>query len=484
MTLWKAKALANAFRVRMRLGLFDPLSQQPFENYGPETVGSTEHHALSADASRQGITLLTNKPLAQRSEQAEQQRPVLPLSKGNRLLVVGPNADTKTLMAGGTGGGLLSATVVCTCAKNATDWCCLASPVEAIAASNTGGTVVHLPGCSVEGARGKSGDGADKVNIAAAVHAAKTGRFDAVVFVIGGDWNVEHEGMDRTDIALPGNQAAMVSAVAAAAGPNVPSVAVMVHGGSMDITPIISTCQSVLTAFYPGVYGAQAIADVVFGDHNPGGKTPYTWYKSSYVNKVSMDDFRMANPPGRSYRYLDPANPDILIQFGHGLSYTTFDLAWSGNQGSASASIVPSEPTSLLVAAPSPAVLSNSNASAYVTFVVSVTNTGSVAGAETVFGYWTPPAAHSKNPVNASFMPLQRQLFDFGKVLLAPGETGKVTLKLSVDTLVMIDQSGSRVSTPGSYAVRIDRGAATAAVFSSVKLQGSMQVLERLPAGL
>ena len=159
---------------------------------GPETVGSAAHHALSADASRQGITLLSNTRLGGKASTLAKGRAaaagqVLPLAKGKRLLVVGPNADTKSMMAGGTGGGLLSATVVCKCATSATDWCCLLSPVEAINASNSDGgakgSVTLLPGCSINGAH------SDKANIEAAVEAAKGA--DAVVFVIGGDWSVE-----------------------------------------------------------------------------------------------------------------------------------------------------------------------------------------------------------------------------------------------------------------------------------------------------
>ena len=101
-----------------------------------------------------------------------------------------------------------------------------------ISASELFDATAMLPGCSVQEAKN------DQAQIAAAVQAVKAGSFDAIVFVIGGDWNVEHEAMDRTDIDLPGNQASMVAAVAAAAGPSVPLVSVMVHGGSMDISSV------------------------------------------------------------------------------------------------------------------------------------------------------------------------------------------------------------------------------------------------------
>ena len=211
---------------------------------------------------------------------------MLPISKGLKLAIIGANAETKTLMAGGTGGGLLSATVVCKCATSraatrkitfgpflthfsssapprtcrvvysaqcpcggtdagwclesdsmfhpilfiylfttsGTDWCCLDSPADAINASNTAGSVSVSPGASIHGT-----GAVDQLAIDEAVIAAKTA--EAVVFVIGGDWTLEHEGSDRSSIGMPGLQAEMLRRVAAAVGPKVPLVAVLVHGG-------------------------------------------------------------------------------------------------------------------------------------------------------------------------------------------------------------------------------------------------------------
>jgi hypothetical protein len=110
-------AVAHGMRIRMRLGLFDTPDDQP--TYGPELVGSPEHHRLSYEASLQGLTLLLNKPTSPGAP------PVLPLRRGQKIAVIGGNAETKTLMAGGTGGGLLSAEVVCKNATSRTDWCCI-----------------------------------------------------------------------------------------------------------------------------------------------------------------------------------------------------------------------------------------------------------------------------------------------------------------------------------------------------------------------
>ena len=190
-------ALARAFKIRLRLGLFDPAANQTYEKYGPELVGSAAHRALSAEASRQGMTLLKNQARA------------LPLDRGNRIAVIGPNAETKTLMAGGTGGGLLSAEVVCKGAKSATDWWCIQSPFDAIRAANG---PQNLTSVSVGGSI--SGPANHTAVLEATAAAASA---DAVILLIGGDWSVEHEGMDRKTIGLPGAQLELVKAVAAAA---------------------------------------------------------------------------------------------------------------------------------------------------------------------------------------------------------------------------------------------------------------------------
>ena len=119
---------------------------------------------------------------------------------------------------------------------------CVTSPYEAIAALNTaaGGRSTVNAGA---GLHGRTAEPAMAAAVAAAAAA------DAVVFVIGGDWGIEHEGMDRTTIALPGDQATLVSRVKSAVGAGVPVVVVMVHGGSMDISEVIESADAVVDAF-------------------------------------------------------------------------------------------------------------------------------------------------------------------------------------------------------------------------------------------
>jgi beta-D-xylosidase 4 len=223
------EALIHAFKTRIRLGLFDPQQGQP-DYSDPSLVGSPKYHALSLDASRQAMTLLSNRNGA------------LPLKPGGKLAVIGANAQTRTLMAGGTGGGLLSAQVVCKTAKNRTDWNCIDSPYDAISKLNdvAGGSTSVSVGASLHGPSAPS-------DMADAVAAAKAA--DAVVFVIGGDWWIEHEAMDRSNITLPGDQAALVQKVREVVGASKPIVAVMVHGGSMDISGVLDHADAVVDAF-------------------------------------------------------------------------------------------------------------------------------------------------------------------------------------------------------------------------------------------
>ena len=146
-------ALINAFTVRIRLGLFDPAYDQP--KFIPEQVNSLTYQKLSLDASRQAMTLLSNRATVSRlsgggesrsasASSSNGGRKVLPLSRGSRLAVIGPLSDTKSLMVGGTGAVMDSAQIVCKGAKDHDDWSCVESPYEAIAAINGAATLTTL----------------------------------------------------------------------------------------------------------------------------------------------------------------------------------------------------------------------------------------------------------------------------------------------------------------------------------------------------
>jgi len=442
-------AVAHSFRVRMRLGLFDPFETQPY--YGPEIVGSSEHHQLSYEASLQGLTLLSNKAVVTGGPTA------LPLKRGRKIAVIGGNAQTKTLMAGGTGGGLLSAEVVCKNATSATDWWCIQSPFDAIQEANGNPDLTSVNDQPpISGTPSK----ADVENATRVAQAA-----DAVVFVIGGDWGVEHEGMDRASIDLPGSQTDVVSTITASLKAGVPVVTVLVHGGSMDISRIVNVSHAVLDAFYPGMHGGAAIAATLFGDASPGGKLPYTYYRAEYAARCEMDDFAFAKPEcPRGYRYLDPADKDIIFPFGYGLSYTTFTTALAANSSG-------------------PLTLPNDDPSSSITLALTVTNTGKVRGAETVLVYFTP---HNKtNPGGVHLVGLQKQLAGYAKVDLEPGATSTETITLTAAGLARANANGDLVSMVGGYTILLSTGNPAAKdIAVELAITGTDLVLESLPVGL
>ena len=169
----------------------------------------------------------------------------------------------------------------------------------------------------------------------------------------------------------------------------------MVHGGSMDISGVLGECDAVLDAFYPGQFGARALAETLFGLSTPGGKVPYTYYASTFASEIGMDEFACAKAPGRGYRYMDPGSPHIVLPAFHGLSYTQFEVGLSSAAR---------------------ATLDNTEGrNATTTFAVTVRNSGAdYSGTETVLAFFRP---HNRtNPGGAGLLPLQRRLFGFAKV--------------------------------------------------------------------
>ena len=286
---------------------------------------------------------------------------------------------------------------------------------------------------------------------------------DAVVLVIGGDWGVEHEGFDRRTIDLPGGQNNLVTAVRAALTPGVPLVAVMVHGGSMDISNVLDKCDAVLDAFYPGQFGARALAETLFGLSTPGGKLPYTYYRQNYTSAIKMDDFACAKRPGRGYRYMDPNDPHILLPCFHGLSYTTFAVSAATRQQ---------------------VVLDNGDLTNTATLTLTVKNTGTFTGTETVLSFFRP---HNRtNTGGTDLLPLQRRLFGFAKIgPLTPGGVSTATIAVTVNRTAMVDEEGSLVSIPGAYDIILSTGAVGAPEITvSLSITGTYRVLETLPPNI
>lgn len=243
---------------------------------------------------------------------------------------------------------------------------------------------------------------------------------DVVVFVGGLSGKLEGEEMpvsypgfkggDRTDIELPAVQRNCLKALRAA-GKKV--VFVNCSGSAIALTPETQTCEAILQAWYPGESGGQAVADVLFGDYNPSGKLPITFYKSS-DQLPDFEDYSMKN---RTYRYMN----DALFPFGHGLSYTTFSI---GKAVLSKTSIEKNETLSL---------------------TIPVSNTGKRNGTDIIQVY-----VRKVGDVDGPLKTLK----GFQRVYLAGGKTGSASISLPPTAFEFFDRSSAKmVIASGEYEV-------------------------------
>jgi hypothetical protein len=212
---------------------------------------------------------------------------------------------------------------------------------------------------------------------------------------------------------------------------------IIMSGSSLDLSSIRDSPEygSLIWAGYPGELGGTAIASVVFGQYNPGGRLPITFYPGSYVNEVSMLDMRMRPwnvSPGRTYKFY---TGQPVYEFGYGLSYTTFDYQWNNDTTTRSYSI-----ESLI----------KTKSKRIELFRVNVTNTGMMNGDDVVLAYIKPPQVLHDNET-----PPLKQLFGFERVNLNVGETAQVFFPLNMKSILRVGLDGSKWIYPGEYDIII-----------------------------
>ncbi|KAG6609706.1 family 3 glycoside hydrolase [Phytophthora cinnamomi] len=406
-------ALRHTLKLRFELGLFDPIDDQPYWNVTPSDVNTDAAKKLSLNLARKSIVLLQNN------------QSVLPLRKGIKLAVVGPHAQAQRALLGNYLGQM--------CHGGYDEVGCIKTPLEAMSASNGISSTTYALGCNVTDNSTTGFDEAVK-----AVQGA-----EAVVLFLGIDKSVEAEVRDRNNIDLPAIQMQLLQRVRAVGKP---TVVVLMNGGVLAAEEIIVQTDALVEAFYPGFFGAQAMADILFGDANPGGKLPVTMYRSDYVNTVDMKSMNMTAYPGRSYRYF---KGQPVFPFGWGLSYTSFSLRAAE-------------------AATTNAVSKSSNAA----ISVVLQNTGSVTGDEVVFAYFRPVSTGALGPATL----LNKQLFDYRRVTLKPSESSGLSFEVQRSTLALVDEEGNLVSFPGSYEVIITNGVNERQTFR-VEVEGEREIL-------
>jgi hypothetical protein len=279
----------------------------------------------------------------------------------------------------------------------------------------------------------------DESGFPAAIELARTA--DVVIFFGGYNQTIESEGRDRTNITLPDIQVSLLQQLEKVV--RSPLHVVIMEGSSVDLSFIRDSPQygSLIWAGYPGQSGGLAIATVIFGQFNPGGRLPLTFYPASYVNQVNMTDMSMrpsSTNPGRTYKFY---TGQPIFEFGYGLSYTNFSYVWYNDTTSVSYSI-----QSLMKI--------NSARQNYVmqSFRVNVTNTGPMDGDDVVLAFITHPQV-----LRDGQTPPIKQLFGFERVHLRINETKQVFFPFDIQTLFTIARDGSKWLHPGQYRILIGK---------------------------
>ncbi|EPS70883.1 hypothetical protein M569_03875, partial [Genlisea aurea] len=382
------RALHNLFSVRMRLGLFDgdPRSQV-YGKLGADHVCTQAHQDLALETARNGIVLLKNSGN------------LLPLSESHvsSLAVIGPNANSAYVLLGDYEGPPCKSVEILKALRKYVE------------------KTSFLPGCDFVNCT--------SANVEAAVGTAREA--EHVVMVMGLNQDQEREDHDRVDLKLPGQQETLITAVASAS--KNPVILVLLSGGPVDVSfarddPKIG---SILWAGYPGEAGGIALAEIIFGEHNPGGKLPVTWYPNDFIIKTPMTDMRMRSDPssgypGRTYRFY---NGPKVFEFGHGLSYTTysyrFNPAKTPNAIHLNRHSADNYSDYLSVSDIGTDTCAMSNFSAH----VGVENTGEVAGKHPVLLFARSEEEGSNHPV--------KKLVGFRSVVLRPKERIEVEFVLN-----------------------------------------------------
>lgn len=252
----------------------------------------------------------------------------------------------------------------------------------------------------------------------------------------GEEMSVEIEGFkggDRTNLSLPKEQLELVKSLKETGKP---VVMVLMSGGAMAINWADENLDAILLGGYPGQEGGHAIADVLFGDYNPAGKLPVTYYKS--VDQ--LPDFENYDMKGRTYRYFDG---EPLYPFGYGLSYTTFEYSNID-------------------------VESSIKAGDNLTVAVAVSNTGDKDGEEVIQVYLTDKKGSTPRPL--------KQLVGFKRIKLTAGESKTVSFEVTDRQMSMINKKTERVIEPGEFSIAVGGGQPSVSKTSSNVLVANFKV--------
>jgi beta-glucosidase len=284
-----------------------------------------------------------------------------------------------------------------------------------------GGIKAALPGATVNYAQGCDTSCTSTSGFDAAVSAAQA---SAVTVVVVGEPAADSgEASSRSDISLPGQQLALVQKIAATGKPY---VVVLMNGRPLTLGWLADNAPALLEAWFPGTEGGNAVADVLFGKVNPGGKLPMSFPRNVGQIPIFYNELPTGRPydPNNKYtsKYLDVVNAP-QYPFGYGLSYTTFALS------------------NLHLSA------SNVSTKGMLTVTADITNTGTRAGDDVVQLYIHDQVASILQPV--------RRLDGFQRVTLASGQKQTVTFQLGQQNLGFYNNQGQFAVEPGGFDVYV-----------------------------
>lgn len=392
-------AVWRNFYLRFRVGDFDPPSMVSYQSIDGSHLNTPENQKLNLQTARESIVLLKN------------QVDTLPLHVHamKQLAVVGPNAKaTQTLLSNYEG---IPQDIV--------------SVFQGIeeAVNGTNIDLQFAAGCADVKCN-------TSVEFTKALDIVITA--DYVVMVMGLDSTIESESHDRPKTAcngrpqdilsLPGCQEELIEKVVQL-NPRV--IVVLINGGPVSLPRDVlygKAVAGIIEAFYPGPLGGQAVADVLFGTYNPGGRMPVTVFESSADVSPSID-YNMSTYPGRTYRYFQG---EPLIPFGFGLSYTEFEY-------------------SQLVISPNGAVKPCDS----IKVSVAVKNTGDREGDEVIQVYVQPPVMS-----DMPFIP-KIQLVAFERALIKPSVIHMSGFDLNPYLLSLVLDDGEHYIIPGTYSLLV-----------------------------
>ncbi|MEM2849219.1 MAG: glycoside hydrolase family 3 N-terminal domain-containing protein [Candidatus Bathyarchaeia archaeon] len=386
------EAVRRILRVKFWLGLFE----EPFidPEYAEKICDCEEHRRLALEAARQGIVLLKNDG-------------ILPLAKSLKsIAVLGPNAAVMRL-GGYSGYGVKVVT-----------------PLEGVRSKVSETTrIYYSEGCSLTGA--------SKEGFKDAMKAVKNSDI-AILFMGNSVPETEGEQMDRCNLDLPGVQEDLIKEVCSL---EIPTIVVLINGSAITMTKWIDEVNAVVEAWYPGEEGGTAIADVLFGDYNPGGKLPITFPKT--VGQLPL--YYNPKPSGRVYDYVDLRGVQYLFPFGYGLSYTKFEY-----------SNLRIEPERI-------------SPDGRVKVKLDVKNIGGYRGDEVVQLYIHDAIASIARPL--------KELKGFKRITLEPGEKKTVEFILGLEEISFYDVNMNLTVEPGVFEVMLGSSS------EDIRLRGAFEVV-------